>query len=143
MEEIETIEHNDEIVGWGAIATLMGKAAENAEKHGREDVVDMLSNTFDLMERIKKPYELFFDAFQFAWRMYYRTKNIGDIPINRVTLEKRNNEDVYVVTNYDYKMFLWAKSKGFGATISNTEFTATISSLTPAERSRFEKQAKK
>ena len=66
-----------------------------------------------------------------------------NMPLNRVTLETRDHEEVYVVTNYDYKMFLWAKSKGYGKTLTNTEFTVLPSTLTPAEARRFEKQAEK
>ena len=141
MEELKQLEDADILAGWGTASALMNKAAELAEKMERDDIINMLSDSYDIMEQAKGN-EIFFNVFQFAWRMYFRMKFLDkNMPINRVTLEKRDHEDVYVVSNYDYKMFLWAKSKGFGGTLTNNEFTVLPSSLTPAEARRFEKQA--
>ena len=143
MEELKNIEKADLLAGWGTASTLLAKASDLAEQMGRDDIFNMLSDSFDLMETAKGD-EIFFNVFQFCYRVYYRMKVLDkDMPINRVTLEHRGTDDVYVVSNYDYKMFLWAKSKGFGDTINNLQFTVLPSSLTPAELSRFQKQAQK
>ena len=143
MEELKNIEKADLLAGWGTASTLLAKASDLAEQMGRDDIFNMLSDSFDLMETAKGD-EIFFNVFQFCYRIYYRMKVLDkDMPINRVTLEHRGTDDVYVVSNYDYKMFLWAKSKGFGDTINNLQFTVLPSSLTPAELSRFQKQAQK
>lgn len=144
MEELKNIEKADLLAGWGTASTLLAKASDLAEQMGRDDIFNMLSDSFDLMENAKGD-EIFFNVFQFCYRIYYRMKSMvdKDMPINRVTLEHRGNDDVYVVSNYDYKMFLWAKSKGFGDTINNLQFVVSPSSLTPAELHRFEKQAEK
>lgn len=143
MEELKNIEKADLLAGWGTASTLLAKASDLAEQMGRDDIFNMLSDSFDLMETAKGD-EIFFNVFQFCYRIYYRMKVLDkDMPINRVTLEHRGTDDVYVVSNYDYKMFLWAKSKGFGDTISNLQFIVPPSSLTPAELNRFQKQAQK
>lgn len=140
MDELKNIEEADRLAGWGTAAALLNKAADVAFDMGRDDIVNMISDSYDLMEQAKGA-EIFFNVFQFAWRIYYRMRSLDkDIPINRVTEETRNHETVYVVTNYDYKMFLWAKSKGYGGTLTNMEFTVSLSSLTPAEALRFKKQ---
>ena len=111
---------------------------------GRDDIINMLSDSFDLMESEKEASKIFFNVYQYAWRVYFRMKSLNkDMPINRVTLENRDHEEVYVVSNYDYKMFLWAKSKGYTKTLTNNEFIVEPESLTPAEKRRFEKQAEK
>lgn len=142
MEELEKIKKEDELMGWGTASTLLAKASDLAEQMGRDDIFNMLSDSFDLMENAKGA-EAFFNVFQFCYRIYYRMKVLDkDMPLNRVTLERRGTDDVYVVSNYDYKMFLWAKSKGFGDTINNLQFTVSPSSLTPAEAKRFSQRAK-
>lgn len=144
MEEFKQIEQSDALLGWGTTSSLLSKAADLAETMGRDDIVNMLSEAFDLMEKINDPAKVFFDAYQFAFRMYFRMKTLSEkMPINRVTLEHRGNDDVFVVTNYDYKMFLWAKSKGYGNTLTNLEFTVSPESLTPAEARRFERKLEK
>lgn len=143
MEELKQVENADILAGWGTASALMNKAAELAEKMERDDIINMLSDSYDIMEQAKGN-EIFFNVFQFAWRMYFRMKFLDkNMPINRVTLENRNHEEVYVVSNYDYKMFLWAKSKGYGGTLTNNEFVVKPDSLTPAEARRFEKQVQK
>lgn len=144
MEELNKIEKEDALLGWGTASALLAKASDLAEAMGRDDIINMLSDSFDLMESEKEASKIFFNVYQYAWRMYFRMKSLAkDMPINRVTLENRNHEEVYVVSNYDYKMFLWAKSKGYTKTLTNNEFVVEPESLTPAEKRRFEKQAEK
>ena len=144
MEELNKIEKEDTLLGWGTASALLAKASDLAEAMGRDDIINMLSDSFDLMESEKEASKIFFNVYQYAWRVYFRMKFLAkDMPINRVTLENRNHEDVYVVSNYDYKMFLWAKSKGYTKTLTNNEFVVEPESLTPAEKRRFEKQAEK
>lgn len=144
MEELNKIEKEDTLLGWGTASALLAKAGDLAEAMGRDDIINMLSDSFDLMESEKDASKIFFNVYQYAWRVYFRMKFLAkDMPINRVTLENRDHEKVYVVSNYDYKMFLWAKSKGYGKTLTNNEFVVDPSTLTPAEARRFEKQAEK
>ena len=144
MEELNNIEKEDNLLGWGTASALLAKAGDLAEAMGRDDIINMLSDSFDLMESEKDASKIFFNVYQYAWRVYFRMKSLNkDMPINRVTLENRNHEEVYVVSNYDYKMFLWAKSKGYTKTLTNNEFVVEPESLTPAEKRRFEKQAEK
>jgi hypothetical protein len=144
MEELNKSEKEDTLLGWGTASALLAKAGDLAEAMGRDDIINMLSDSFDLMESEKDASKIFFNVYQYAWRVYFRMKSLNkDMPINRVTLENRNHEEVYVVSNYDYKMFLWAKSKGYTKTLTNNEFVVEPESLTPAEKRRFEKQAEK
>ena len=144
MEELNKITKEDSLLGWGTASALLAKAGDLAEAMGRDDIINMISDSMDLMEQETDASKIFFNVYQFAWRMYFRMKMLDkNMPLNRVTLENRNHEEVYVVTNYDYKMFIWAKSKGYGNTLTNTEFTVSPSTLTPAEARRFEKQAEK
>lgn len=144
MEELNKIEKEDTLLGWGTASALLAKAGDLAEAMGRDDIINMLSDSFDLMESERDASKIFFNVYQYAWRVYFRMKFLAkDMPINRVTLENRDHEKVYVVSNYDYKMFLWAKSKGYTKTLTNNEFVVDPSTLTPAETRRFEKQAEK
>lgn len=132
--------------GWGTIASLLSDAAEIALEKDRDDIFNMISDSFDEIEKIKEPEELLMTAFQFAFRIYYRMKRFsGDMPLNRVVkttlIEPRIGAiDAYMLSNYDFKMFTWARRRGFGSRIDNLTISFPASELTPAERARFDKK---
>ncbi len=146
MEEIKEIEQSDASNGWGTIASLLSRSAEVAEKMERDDIFNMLSEAFDEMEKETDPKELFLNAYQFAFRCAFRMKNLDPkMPINRVELEHRieprfGAQDCYVIYNYDYKMFTWARKRNFTDRIDNLTIVIPAEELTPAEKNRFDKK---
>lgn len=146
MEEIANIEKSGAIEGWGTISSLISKSAELAENMERDDIFNMLDAAFNEMEKETDPKELFLNAYQFAFRFYFRMKKLDpNMPLNRVTLEHRIEPrigavDCYVITNYDYKMFTWARKRGFSEQIDNLTIIIPLSELTPAEKNRFDKK---
>lgn len=146
MEEIREVERGDASDGWGTIANLLARSAEVAEKMERDDIFNMLSEAFDEMEKETDPKELFLNAYQFAFRCAFRMKSLDPkMPINRVELERRieprfGAQDCYVIYNYDYKMFTWARKRKFTDRIDNLTIVIPAENLTPAEKNRFDKK---
>ncbi len=146
MEEIKEIEQSDASNGWGTIASLLSRSADMAEQMERDDIFNMLSEAFDEMEKETDPKELFLNAYQFAFRCAFRMKKLDPkMPINRVELERRieprfGAQDCYVIYNYDYKMFTWARKRNFTDRIDNLTIVIPAEELTPAEKNRFDKK---
>lgn len=139
-------EQEDSLKGWGTVASLLSDAADLALQKDRDDIFNMISESFDEFEKIDDPAELFMTAFQFAFRVYHRMRIIDkDMPLNRVVLQERiepkvGGIDVYLISNYDYKTFIWARKRGFGDRIDNNNIVVPAEQLTPAERARFDKK---
>lgn len=136
MEELNRLEHADKLAMWGTITNLLASSADVCDNANRGDMVDMLADSFDLMEKEEDEVRRFFDCYQFAFRMYFRVKKMDmTIPLNKVT----KDDDTYTVQNYDYKMFLWARRRGLTDQLDNYNIVVEASKLTPAEKLRFEK----
>ena len=121
---------------WADINDCLAEAAGEFEKWEREDMVDMCSDAFDLIEEKQT------GGVIFAKRLRGRSKSGCStlLPINKVWY----NETLgyYTICNYDYKMFLWAFSKGFSDTIDNLCISIDEEKLTPKERAQFASKVK-
>ena len=120
---------------WAAINDCLAEAAGEFEKWERNDMVDMCSDAFDLIEEKQT------GGVIFAKRLRGRAKSGCStlLPINRVWHDETLKR--YVVSNYDYKMFLWAINRGFGDTVDNLCISVDESKLTPGELNRFKAKA--
>lgn len=135
MDEINSI-HNLELE-WGCITNLMTKISDVEEKidGGWPELIDMVADCFD-EEKEKDPTELFFNLYQFLFRLYYRLKaNLEKSEFNRVT----KDGDIFNIHNYDYATFKWAKSLNLD-TISNADIRVPASKLTDKQLRCFERK---
>ncbi len=121
---------------WADINGCLAEAAGEFEKWGREDMVNLCSDAFDLIEAKQT------GGVIFAKRLLSRSKSGCStlLPINKVWYDDAIKR--YFVCNYDYKMFLWAFSKGFGNTIDNLCIAIDEDKLNDKEKAQFASRVK-
>lgn len=151
MEEIRAI-HNTSIE-WGCICNLADRIGTVEEKIGPwDDLINLVADIFDSEGQSLDNKHLAFDVYPFFWHLYYRIREWEKpVPFNQVRLFKqsvsadgkqyREDKDGYMIHNYDYKTYLWARKLGFGDYICNDWLWVAKEALTPAQIKRFDKLA--
>lgn len=141
MEEIDELHTRS--LEWGCICNLMDKTEEIEEKiEGHwDELIDMMVDAYSMNDMEKDPSVLFFDLYQFFFRLYYRLRNNPTKrAFNQVSKINIAGKEVYRITNYDYKTFKWAKSGGFINTISNDYIDLPSDKLTTNQRRAFDRR---
>lgn len=141
MEEINEIHTRS--LEWGCVTNLIDKISEIEDKmEGHWDqLCDMVANMITEEGDEKDPSKVFFDIYQYCFRLYYRLRaNPVKRPFNKITKTTISGEEYYRITNYDYKTFKWAKSAGFGMTVSNDYIDLPASKLTENHKRAFERR---
>ena len=142
MEEIKTLHELN--IEWGCITNLMDKISDIEDKidGGWPELVEMVADAIDEDSRAN-PTDLFFDLYQFLFRLYYRLKaNPVVREFNQVSKFKSSTKEVYRVTNYNYQNFKWAKKNGFAATITNDFIDIDPEKLDDKTKRAFERRCK-
>ena len=151
MEEIQAL-HNLNLE-WGCITNLMDKISDIEDKieDGWPELIDMVVDAVsEEGENKREPEALFFDLYQYLFRLYYRLKaNSEKRPFNVV---KRHGvacadgnayyDPEFYIYNYDYTTFKWLKAIGCGDRISNDYAVVPEDKLTDKQRRAFERKAK-
>ena len=149
MEEIKEI--HEASLEWGAICNIVDRISDVEEKIGPwDDLINMVANIFDTESQSKDNKHLAMDVFPFFWHLYYRIRAYDKpVPFNQVSAMKqstsaegkqyREDKDGYMIQNFDYKTYLWAKKLGFGDYICPGWLWVAKEALTPAQVQRFEK----
>lgn len=146
MSDYEEV--RDTQVEFGCIAKLIDRISVIVDKLEWEELADMVADAFVLAEKEQEPFKMFVDWYQFFFRLYYRVKTYkGPAPFNRIFRDQRvvghDEIQMYRVQNYDYKMFAWARKKGFTEFLTNDWFLVPVDKLTVAEKANFEKKVEK
>lgn len=90
---------------------------------------------------VEDPSKIFFDVYQFCFRLYYRLRNDPTKrAFNQISKTTIAGKEVYRIANYDYKTFKWAKEGGFGMTISNDYVDLPADKLTTNQRRGFDRR---
>lgn len=141
MEDIEEI-HNRSLE-WGCVCSLIDKIAnieEGIDGHW-DELCDMVADVIDQEGQEKNPEKIFFDIYEFFFRLYYRLRdNQVKRPFNMVSKTTIAGKEVYRITNYDYKTFKWAKSGGFIDGVSNDYMDLPVDKLTTNQRRAFDRR---
>lgn len=148
MSEINDI-HNLSLE-WGALLNVATRIADIEDKIGPwDDLTNLVASLLD-SSRSASPQVLAQDVYPFLFRLYFRIKLFSSpVPFNRVSHVERGTplsdnpkyreiQPGYLISNYDYRIYLWAKRKGFSDYIDNNSVWVPTSSLTPAEIKRLE-----
>lgn len=141
MEEINEIHTRS--LEWGCICNLIDKIGDIEDKiDGHwDELLDMVANTVDKEGQEKNPEVIFFDLYEFFFRLYYRLRtNPTKRPFNLIDKINIAGKEVYRVTNYDYKTFKWAKSGGLMDGVSNDYMDLPSDKLTTNQRRAFERR---
>lgn len=122
---------------WEYISDTLARAAEVAEKRKLMEIVDMLSDAFDVMETIPQDEDHYAIAVQFCKRITERVKTMGNwIKPNRITEES----DYFVISNYSFPMYLWSVRNGFTYELDNLRIKVLKSKLTSKGLAAFRKK---
>lgn len=120
MDEIKDLYTRN--LEWGCLCNLVDKISEiesNIEGHW-DELAEMVANAIIVEQDNKNPETLFFNLYEFMFRLYYRVRNNPTKrPFNQITKTTIKGEDVYRITNYDYNTFKWAKSVGASKDTTN------------------------
>ncbi len=120
MDEIKDLYTRN--LEWGCLCNLVDKISEiesNIEGHW-DELAEMVANAIISEQDNKNPETLFFNLYEFMFRLYYRVRNNPTKrPFNQITKTTIKGEDVYRITNYDYNTFKWAKSVGASKDTTN------------------------
>ena len=141
MEEIEELHTRS--LEWGCICNLIDKIGDIEEKMDGhwDELLDMVADTVDKEGQEKNPEAIFFDLYEFFFRLYYRLRtNPTKRPFNLVDKINIAGKEVYRVTNYDYKTFKWARTGGFIDGVSNDYMDLPADKLTTNQRRAFDRR---
>lgn len=142
MEEIKVLHELN--IEWGCITNLMDKISDIEDKidGGWQELVEMVADAID-EDAKANPTDLFFDLYQFLFRLYYRLKTNPEVrEFNQVTKVNKATKEVYRVTNYNYQNFKWAKNNGFADKISNDFIDIDPDKLDDKTKRAFERRCK-
>lgn len=143
MEEINDVHTRS--LEWGCVTNLINKIGDIEEQiEGHWDALcDMLADMISMEMLEKDPSKVFFDIYQFCYRVYYRLRAKPERrPFNETVKVNVGGEEVYRISNYDYKTFKWAKEGGFGMTISNDYIDIPLEKLSESQRRAFARRCK-
>lgn len=141
MKEIEELHTRS--LEWGCICNLIDKISEIEEKiDGHWDgLLDMITDAVDQEGQEKNPEVIFFDLYEFFFRLYYRLRsNPTKRDFNQVSKTNIAGKEVYRITNYDYKTFKWARTGGFIDGVSNDYMDLPADKLTTNQRRAFDRR---
>lgn len=141
MEEINAV--HELSLEWGCVTNLIDRIAnieEQMEDHW-DELLDMIADIIDEEGQEKDPARIFFDVYGFFFRLYHRLRvEPTKREFNKITSYESNGKTFFRVTNYDYKMFKWAKEAGFADAISNDCIDFLGDRLTTNQRRAFERR---
>lgn len=141
MEEINELHTRS--LEWGCVCNLIDKIGEIEEKMDGhwDELLDMIADMVDKEGREKDPTVIFFDVYQYCFRLYYRLRaNLTKRKFNQVDKINIAGKEVYRITNYDYKTFKWARSGGFIEGVSNDYIDLPEDKLTTNQRRAFDRR---
>lgn len=150
MEEIKDLHMLN--LEWGCITNLMDRicAIEDKIDGGWPELVEMVADAATEEGEAKTdPATLFFNLYQYLWRLYYRLKaNPERRPFNIVKKSARADngnsayaDEGYIVYNYDYATFKWLKEIGCGLYITNDWGKVPVDKLNDKQRRAFARRA--
>lgn len=141
MEEINDLHTRN--LEWGCVCNLIDKISEIENKiDGHwDELCDMVADTIDQEGGEKDPAKVFFVIYEFFFRLYYRLRNNPTKrAFNQIDKLEISGKEVYRITNYDYKMFKWAKQEGFIDGISNDYIDLPSDKLTTNYKRAFDRR---
>ncbi len=134
-----------ERVEWEALADIARKISDEADRLDWAELMNEVSDAYEESVKEDDPAIKLFVWQQFLFRLLYRVRKF-DRPyeFNRVSktsrLEKHKTVDMFMIENYDHKMYLWAKKKGYTKYLTNNFFLVPVEKLTDKERESFDKK---
>lgn len=133
-------------LAWGSVCNYLDRISdiEKSIDGGWDELNSMVADVIADNEDEKSITIIFADIFNFIYNLYFRLKtNPTRREFNQVELVKVAGKEVYRITNYDYKAFKWAKTRGvIGGRINEDYINLAIGKLTDKERRALERRCK-
>lgn len=139
MEEI--VKMHELTLEWGCLTNLMDKISDIEDKveGGWPELIDMVADAVTEEGNNNDPSSIFFDLYQFLFRLYYRLK--AD-PVKRPFNQYSKQKEEYWITNYNYDAFKWAKKHGALNGIDNLVIKIPLDKLTERECNAIDRRCK-
>ena len=140
MEEISQLHSLN--IEWGCITNLMDKISniEETIEGGWSQLIDMVADAMTEEGENKDPESVFFNLYQYLWRLYYRLKNN---PVKRPFNQySKDGEGKYWITNYTYATFKWAREQKFMYEIDNDNIKIPADKLDDKQRRALDRRVK-
>lgn len=138
---------------WGAVLNITTRLADIESRIGPwDDLTNLVASLLD-SSKTSTPEALATQTYPFLLRLYFRLKSFtAPAPFNRVSAAIRDvpmpdhpqysdSQDGFLISNYDYNTYIWAKKLGFADFIDNNSLWVPKTALTPAQIKRLEKEA--
>lgn len=141
MEEINELHSRS--LEWGCIANLIDKigAIEEGIDGHWDELLDMVADVITDEGEEKDPAKVFFDIYAFFFRLYYRLRSYPTKrEFNQIRKKNISGKDCYMICNYDYKTFKWARSEGLSDEISNDCICIPSEKLTTNQQRAFDRR---
>lgn len=141
MEEIDELHTRS--LEWGCVCNLIDKIGDIEDKMDGhwDELLDMIADMMSTESLEKDPTKVFFDIYQFCFRLYYRLRsNPVKREFNQIDKITIAGKEVYRITNYDYKTFKWAKSGGLAEGVTNDFIDLPSEKLTTNQRHAFDRR---
>lgn len=128
---------------WGTISKLLDKIDDELTRLNWDKAIDMICDAFGEASKETDTTEIFFTWYQFFFRFYHRIK-LMDKPeqfnaVSKTTrLINHDNVPMYMISNYDIKMYKWAKGKGCSENITNNWFLLKEEDLSESEKRKLD-----
>lgn len=135
---------------WGCVTKLAERIIQEEERIGGwAELINMISDILIVAEETTDASTMFFDVYQYLFRLNFRVKAFGSPQefnqvwsTTRVVSQKEGKKEFYMISNYDYRTFIWAKKKGFTDFIDNNSIFVPVSGLTASEKKGLSKKIK-
>lgn len=146
MEELSQL--NQLSLAWGSISNVVDRiiAIEEGIDGGWPELVDMVGDAMTEEGENKDPASTFLNLYGFLYHLLFRLKadNSPRVFNKYEHIEWGTlKEDVFVITNYDYKVFKWARKAGYNDRIDNERIIIAANKLTSEQRRALDRRCEK
>ena len=132
---------------WKSIMNLIDKLDDEATRLDWEELREQTADAFTYIDECESNEQILMEPYQFLYRLWLRAKSKDkkiefDIIREEIRTGKKNTiEKYFVVYNYSWKSFLWARQHNLTEWMSNGEYMIPLSKIDGATAKQFHKRA--
>lgn len=132
---------------WKSIMNLIDKLDDEATRLEWEELRKQTADAFTYIDECESNEQILMEPYQFLYRLWLRAKSKDkkldfDIIREEIRTGKKNTtEKFFVVGNYSWKSFLWARKHNLTEWMSNSEYMIPLSELDENTIKQFHKRA--
>lgn len=107
---------------WDCVGNMVERISDTVDtiEGGWDEMIDEVVNAMESEDSNPSQKELLINLYQYLCRVWYRLKaNPTKRPFNIISEVTEFDKQFFRITNYDYKMFKWAKAHKFNNRVCN------------------------